>query len=142
MMPMIVSPARSFKQIYIVFGVCVCVYVCLPTLVCVVCVCTCACVCVRVCARACAFVCARVCVCMCVHVHVCVHVQIYRSEVGFDMRYSSSGMWGQANYFASEAKYSDGYSHTAPHLNGERQIFLAKVCPVCVTMNRGCQKVF
>ncbi|XP_065189873.1 uncharacterized protein LOC135820768 [Sycon ciliatum] len=53
--------------------------------------------------------------------------KIYRSEVGFDMRYSSSGMWGQANYFASEAKYSDGYSHTAPHLNGERQIFLAKV---------------
>ena len=50
---------------------------------------------------------------------------IYDSEEGFDMRFSASGMWGQANYFAVNASYSNGYAHPLP--NGRRQMFLAKV---------------
>ena len=54
--------------------------------------------------------------------------QIYDSEEGFDMRFSASGMWGQANYFAVNASYSDNYAHTGT--KGARQVkqmFLAKV---------------
>ena len=36
---------------------------------------------------------------------------ICRSEEGFDMRFSRQGMWGQANYFAVNASYSDSYSY-------------------------------
>ena len=50
---------------------------------------------------------------------------IYDSEVGFDMRFSAQGMWGQANYFAVNAKYSHSYAHT--NALGKREIFLAKV---------------
>ena len=38
--------------------------------------------------------------------------QIYDSEEGFDMRFSASGMWGQANYFAVNASYSNNYAYT------------------------------
>ena len=48
---------------------------------------------------------------------------IYNGEDGFEMRLCS-GMWGQANYFAVNAKYSDGYAFVR---NGTREIFLAKV---------------
>ena len=50
---------------------------------------------------------------------------IYENEDGFDMRYSAQGMWGQANYFAVNASYSNGYTHTS--LDGCREMFLAKV---------------
>ena len=50
---------------------------------------------------------------------------IYESEVGFDMRYSSTGMWGQANYFAEKASYSDRYAHRT--IDGFHEMFYAKV---------------
>ena len=64
--------------------------------------------------------------------------EIYKSEDGFDMRFSRDGMWGQGNYFAESARYSaSGYSYqkktTQPLLYLfsrtiiEKQIFLAKV---------------
>lgn len=46
-------------------------------------------------------------------------------EEGFDMRFSRSGMWGQGNYFAEKASYSDNYAYQDP--NGTKQLFLAKV---------------
>ena len=46
-------------------------------------------------------------------------------EEGFDMRFSCSGMWGQGNYFAEKASYSDNYAYQDP--NGTKQFFLAKV---------------
>ena len=51
---------------------------------------------------------------------------IYDSEEGFDMRYSAQGMWGQANYFAENASYSNSYAHSSS-FNGGRQMFLAQV---------------
>ena len=37
---------------------------------------------------------------------------IYKSEEGFDMRFSHAGMWGQGNYFAESAQYSCGHAYT------------------------------
>eukprot|EP00117_Sycon_ciliatum_P036495 scpid69708/ scgid0819/ Probable poly [ADP-ribose] polymerase DDB_G0278045 len=53
--------------------------------------------------------------------------KIFRSEVGFDMRFSSKGSWGEANYFATKAKYSDAFAHTLPSSTGQKQMFLAQV---------------
>jgi hypothetical protein len=54
-------------------------------------------------------------------------LQIYgASDVGFDMRFSSLGMWGRANYFAEKASYSHAYCHS-PQNSTEGQIFLAQV---------------
>ena len=50
---------------------------------------------------------------------------IYDSEEGFDMRFSSEGMWGQANYFAMEASYSVKYAHKRE--DGTKELLLAKV---------------
>ena len=50
---------------------------------------------------------------------------IYDSEIGFDMRFCSSGMWGQANYFAVNASYSHKYCHT--NASGHHEMFLVKV---------------
>ena len=50
---------------------------------------------------------------------------IYDGEEGFDMRYSAKGMWGQANYFAVNASYSDRYTYQAS--DGSREMFLVKV---------------
>ena len=50
---------------------------------------------------------------------------IYSSEEGFDMRYSASGKWGQGNYFAVNASYSNGYAYKDS--SGHSQMFLAKV---------------
>lgn len=50
---------------------------------------------------------------------------IYDSEEGFDMRYSAQGLWGQANYFAESAKYSNSYAHMSAA--GLKQMFLVKV---------------
>ena len=41
------------------------------------------------------------------------------------MRFSSSGLWGQGNYFALKASYSDSYAYRLP--NGSKQMFLVKV---------------
>ena len=46
-------------------------------------------------------------------------------EEGFDMRFSRRGLWGQGNYFAERASYSDNYAYQDP--NGTKQFFLAKV---------------
>ena len=51
---------------------------------------------------------------------------IYDSEEGFDMRFSAQGMWGQANYFAVNASYSNNYAHSNI-ISGQREMFLAKV---------------
>ena len=56
--------------------------------------------------------------------------KIYNSEEGFDMRYSSQGMWGMANYFAVNASYSAMYAYASISLLGgssQKTIFLAKV---------------
>ena len=50
---------------------------------------------------------------------------IYEGEHGFDMRYSNQGMWGQANYFAVNASYSNRYAYQT--LNGCKEMFLVKV---------------
>ena len=44
-------------------------------------------------------------------------VLLIDTEEGFDMRFSSSGMWGPGIYFAEDASYSHKYSHSlaAPH---------------------------
>ena len=52
--------------------------------------------------------------------------EIYNGEYGFDLTYSTSGMWGIGTYFAKNASYSCGsYSYQMP--NGKRQVFLAQV---------------
>ena len=51
--------------------------------------------------------------------------RIYDSEEGFDMRFSSDGMWGRANYFAAEAKYSVKYAFQRD--DGTKELLLAKV---------------
>lgn len=50
---------------------------------------------------------------------------IYDNEIGFDMRYSNSGMWGLANYFAENASYSNSYAHRS--YDGYSEMFFAKV---------------
>ena len=50
---------------------------------------------------------------------------IYSSEEGFDMRFSSEGMWGRANYFATNASYSVKYAHS--RCDNTKELFLAKV---------------
>lgn len=51
---------------------------------------------------------------------------ICSSEEGFDMRFSREGLWGQANYFAVKASYSDTFSY---HDNSKQanQMILARV---------------
>lgn len=49
---------------------------------------------------------------------------VYTGEEGFDMRFSSGGMWGQAVYFAVNSSYSHSYSHPGA---GGRQMFMADV---------------
>lgn len=44
---------------------------------------------------------------------------IYDGECGFNLNYSRANcMWGRANYFAKNAKYSDDYTFTLP--NGDK----------------------
>jgi hypothetical protein len=50
---------------------------------------------------------------------------IYNSEEGFDMRFSSEGLWGQANYFAEKASYSDKYALRST--DSTKELLLAKV---------------
>ena len=51
---------------------------------------------------------------------------IYNGDIGFDMRYSDSGMWGRGTYFAVNASYSVNYSSTEA-ATGSKQFFLARV---------------
>ncbi|CAF2647112.1 unnamed protein product [Rotaria sp. Silwood2] len=52
--------------------------------------------------------------------------EIYHGEYGFDMTYSTSGLWGIGTYFAKNASYScENYAHQLS--NGKRQVFLAQV---------------
>ncbi|CAF3647844.1 unnamed protein product [Rotaria sp. Silwood1] len=52
--------------------------------------------------------------------------EIYNGEYGFDMTFSTSGMWGLGTYFAKNASYSSSnYAYQLP--NGKRQVFLAQV---------------
>ena len=59
--------------------------------------------------------------------------EIYKSEEGFDMRFSHQGMWGRGNYFAKDARYSCSYAHEPdshdvdPSQGKVKQIFLAIV---------------
>ena len=50
---------------------------------------------------------------------------IYQDVEGFNIKFSSAGMWGNGNYFAVNASYVDGHAHRLP--DGTQQIFLAKV---------------
>ena len=36
---------------------------------------------------------------------------IYASRIGFDVRHSNNGLWGQANYFAQKSSYSGAFAH-------------------------------
>ena len=49
---------------------------------------------------------------------------IYEGETGFDMRYCFAGVWGQANYFAVNASYSNSYAHLS---SGYKEMFLVRV---------------
>ena len=51
---------------------------------------------------------------------------IYKSEEGFDMRYSNAGSWGYANYFAKNSAYSHNLAYQNLE-NGTREMFCAKV---------------
>ena len=51
--------------------------------------------------------------------------EIYRSEQGFDFRYSSHGMWGTGSYFAVKASYSNHYCYTSNQ--GTKKMILARV---------------
>ncbi|CAF1283845.1 unnamed protein product [Didymodactylos carnosus] len=52
--------------------------------------------------------------------------EVYNGEYGFDMTFSTSGMWGIGSYFAKNASYScPSYSHKLP--NGQYQAFFAQV---------------
>lgn len=51
---------------------------------------------------------------------------IYGSEEGFDMRFSSGGMWGPGVYFAVNASYSNGGYAFNPS-PGVKQMFFAEV---------------
>ena len=51
--------------------------------------------------------------------------EIYQGADGFDMRFSSIGMWGRGNYFAVNASYSNSYAFHAE--GGVRKIFAAWV---------------
>jgi len=50
---------------------------------------------------------------------------IFNDEYGFDMRFSSGGMWGVAIYFAQNASYSNSYRYTTP--DNQYQMFFARV---------------
>ena len=50
--------------------------------------------------------------------------EIYGGDASFDIRFSNNGLWGQGNYFAVNASYSNNYAHTeGPY----RQMLVATV---------------
>ena len=58
---------------------------------------------------------------------------IYTSSEGIDRRYTTGAALGLGAYFANNAQYSwsGGYVHTMA--NGQKQVFLARVCPGVTT---------
>ena len=50
--------------------------------------------------------------------------KVFKSEHGFDFRFSSHGMWGEGTYFAVNAQYSDRYAYS---VSDSKQMILAKV---------------
>ena len=50
--------------------------------------------------------------------------KIYKSEKGFDFRFSKKGLWGEGAYFAVNASYSNGFAY---QVGQTRQVFLALV---------------
>ena len=51
------------------------------------------------------------------------------------MRLSANGLWGRANYFAADARYSNAYCHRSTQMVGSvpvRQMLLAKVRTPCL----------
>lgn len=55
-----------------------------------------------------------------------IYDNVELNDIGFDMRYCSSGMWGRGIYFAVNAKYSkDGYAYK--NSNGTHSLFYARV---------------
>lgn len=50
---------------------------------------------------------------------------IYEGDSGFDMRCSRKGAWGEGNYFAVNASYSNNYAHPIGH--NRKQMLLASV---------------
>ena len=50
---------------------------------------------------------------------------IYEGNEGFDMKFSSEGLWGRGLYFADKASYGNSYSHV--NTDGSKGIFLARV---------------
>ena len=50
---------------------------------------------------------------------------IYRSDFGFDFRFSSPGKWGKGAYFASDSNYSNSYAYNNSYYG--KQMFLAYV---------------
>ena len=53
-------------------------------------------------------------------------MSVYKGAQGFDFRFSSQGMWGNANYFAVNASYSHSYAHTLG--DGSNQMFSVRIC--------------
>ena len=51
---------------------------------------------------------------------------IYKSEKGFDFRFSRPGMWGYGSYFAANASYS-ATCYAYKTSTGDKEIFLARV---------------
>eukprot|EP00347_Sterkiella_histriomuscorum_P016158 403354258 len=51
--------------------------------------------------------------------------KIYDSEEGFNMQFSSGGMWGKAIYFSQNSSYSNNYSSQTPQ--NTSQMFFARV---------------
>ena len=52
---------------------------------------------------------------------------VYEGEVGFDFRFGSGSKckWGQANYFAVNARYSRKFAHCTS--DGSKELILARV---------------
>ena len=51
---------------------------------------------------------------------------IYEGQDGFDLKYSTEGVWGRANYFAVNASYSNSYAYTNA-MTGQKEMFLVKL---------------
>jgi len=56
--------------------------------------------------------------------------KILGDENGFDMRFSTRGMWGQGIYFAERAEYSDRYAHRPGAANPTQAAFPSFQPPV------------
>jgi hypothetical protein len=53
--------------------------------------------------------------------------EIYSGKEGFDIKYSSNGLYGKGLYFAKDANYSDDFCHKYDDSDHSKGIFLALV---------------